>query len=135
MRGGLRWPYRPFQVTCVLVAVLLAAAFSLALSLAEYAEDQPNLSTLNREGLGERLNAKTIAIIFGNPKAISLKTASLTVACALSDAAAAGRHCRTLPLVDKDDVSRRVSGGATRRAGERGKARSIVPGLRQTAGV
>jgi hypothetical protein len=26
MTGGLRWPTRPFQVTCVLVAVLLTAA-------------------------------------------------------------------------------------------------------------
>jgi hypothetical protein len=81
MRGGLRWPYRPFQVTCVLVAVLLTAAFSLMLSLAKYAEgqpicDEPTSSNLNRDGLdrgslGERINAKTIAIIFGNPKAIS----------------------------------------------------------------
>lgn len=29
MRGGLRWPNRPSQVTCVLVAVLLTAASSL----------------------------------------------------------------------------------------------------------
>jgi hypothetical protein len=26
--GGLRWPFRPFQVTCVLVALLPTAAFS-----------------------------------------------------------------------------------------------------------
>lgn len=26
--GGLRWPFRPFQVTCLLVALLPAAAFS-----------------------------------------------------------------------------------------------------------
>jgi hypothetical protein len=28
MKGGLRWPFRPFQVKCVLVAVVLTAAFS-----------------------------------------------------------------------------------------------------------
>lgn len=28
MRGGLRWPFRPFQVTCVLVAFVPTAAFS-----------------------------------------------------------------------------------------------------------
>jgi hypothetical protein len=122
-------------VTCVLVAVLLTAAFSLELSLAEYAEDQPipdkldlgslNLGSLDLGRLGERLNAKTIAIVFGNPKA-----SSLTVAHDLSDAADAGGHSRILPLVDKDGVARRVSG----RAGERGEARSATLGVSQSAG-
>jgi hypothetical protein len=129
----LRWPFRPFQVTCVLVAVLLTAAFSLELSLAEHAEgqpipDEPTLSSFSRhslggeslsrhsldhDSLGARLSAETIAIVLGNPKATSL-----TVARALSDAAAAGGHFRVLPLVDKDAFGRRISGGAHGQAGE-----------------
>jgi hypothetical protein len=116
MRGGLRWPYRPFQVTCVLVAVLLTAAFSLMLSLAKYAEgqpicDEPTSSNLNRDSLdrgsldrgslGERINAKTIAIIFGNPKAISGNPKA----------------------------------ASTQRTGERGAARSAAPAPSQLAGA
>jgi hypothetical protein len=67
MRGGLRWLYRPLQVTCVLVAVLLTAAFSLKPSFAERAGRQPILGSRNLGSLGERLNADTIAIISGNP--------------------------------------------------------------------
>lgn len=112
MRGGLRWPCRPFQVTCVLVAVLLTAAFSLMLSLAKYAEDQPipdeptpsrlshdrlGRDSLGGDGVGERLNAKTIAIIFGNPKAASTRrggervetrpavTGAVSIGCASAD--------------------------------------------------
>lgn len=64
MRGGLRWLYRPFQVLCVLVAVLLAAAFSLQSGFAGHSG-----------GLGERLNANTIAIVSGNPNATYLAAA------------------------------------------------------------
>jgi hypothetical protein len=109
-------------VTCVLVAVLLTAAFSLDLSLAEYAEDQPVAKLANPKlgsfvcsllgCLDERLNAKTIAIIFGNPKATAR-----TIAYDPSDAADAGHNFRTLPLVDKDGATRRISGGASRGAG------------------
>jgi TPR repeat protein len=55
MRGGLRWLYRPFQVLCVLVAVLLAAAFSLQSGIAEQAgrrpiPDKPDLGSLREVG-------------------------------------------------------------------------------------
>jgi hypothetical protein len=76
MRGGLRWLTRPFQVLCVLVAVLLTAAFSLRPSVAGHAggivpvPDKPDLGSL-----GERLNADTISIIFGNPNATYLTSA------------------------------------------------------------
>jgi hypothetical protein len=93
MRGGLRWPYYwPFQVTCVLVAVLLTAAFSLkpCLSLrpalAERAGRLPtpdvrSLGSLSLGSLGGQFNANTIAII-SNPN-----VGCLAVACDPSDAA------------------------------------------------
>src|SRR5579862_4374404 len=98
-KGGLRWPHRPFQVICVLVAVLLAAAFSLQSVYAAYAAhpgarpipDKPNLGTL-----GERLNANTIAIVSGNPNATYL-----TIAYDMSDVLDDGDNFRVLPVVGK----------------------------------
>src|ERR1700685_3534830 len=99
MKGGLRWPYRPFQVICVLVAVLVAAAFSLQAVYAAYAAhpgarpipDKPNLGTL-----GERLNANTIAIVSGNPNATYL-----TIAYDMSDVLDDGDNFRILPVIGK----------------------------------
>src|SRR5271154_2979455 len=98
-KGGLRWPYRPFQVICVLVAVLVAAAFSLQAVYAAYAAhpgarplpDKPNLGTL-----GERLNGNTIAIVSGNPNATYL-----TIAYDLSDVLDDGDNFRILPVIGK----------------------------------
>ena len=98
-KGGLRWPYRPFQVICVLVAVLVAAAFSLQAGYAAYAAhpgarplpDKPNLGTL-----GERLNANTIAIVSGNPNATYL-----TIAYDMSDVLDDGDNFRILPVIGK----------------------------------
>ena len=97
MRGGLRWLTRPFQVVCVLVAVLLTAAFSLRPSVAGHAggnapvPDKPNLGSL-----GERLNANTISIISGNPNATYL-----TIAYDLSDVLDDGDNFRILPVIGK----------------------------------
>ena len=97
MRGGLRWLYRPFQVLCVLVAVLLTAAFSLSASFAGHAggnapiPDKPSLGSP-----GERLNANTIALISGNPNATYL-----TIAYDLSDVLDDGDNFRVLPVVGK----------------------------------
>src|SRR5271169_5345138 len=99
MKGGSRWPYRPFQVICVLVAVLVAAAFSLQAVYAAYAvhpgarplPDKPNLGTL-----GERLNANTIAIVSGNPNATYL-----TIAYDMSDVLDDGDNFRILPVIGK----------------------------------
>ena len=97
MRGGLRWLTRPFQVVCVLVAVLLTAAFSLRPGFAGHADgnvpipDKPNLGSL-----GERLNANTISIISGNPNATYL-----TIAYDLSDVLDDGDNFRILPVVGK----------------------------------
>lgn len=70
MRGGLRWLARPFQVLCVLVAVLLTAAFSLCSSSA-----RPRGGNALIFGgraprcLGERLSSRTITLICRNPNA------------------------------------------------------------------
>jgi uncharacterized protein len=96
MRGGLRWPHRPFQVRCVLAAVAVIAAFSSQLSLAQYAggrpiPDKPKLGTL-----GERLNENTIAIVSGNPNATYL-----SIAYDLSDVLDDGDDFRILPVIGK----------------------------------
>src|SRR5580698_9154124 len=98
-KGGLRWPKRPFQVICVLAAVLVAAAFSLQSVFAAYAAhpgarplpDKPNLGTL-----GERLNGNTIAIVSGNPNATYL-----TIAYDMSDVLDDGDNFRILPVIGK----------------------------------
>ena len=96
MRGGLRWPHRPFQVLCVLVAVVVTAAFSSPSSYAGHPgrmpiPDKPGLGTL-----GERLNTNTIAIVSGNPNATYL-----TIAYDLSDVLDDGDNFRILPVIGK----------------------------------
>jgi uncharacterized protein len=93
VRGGLRGLDRPFQVLCVLVAVLLTAAFSLRPGFAGSVPipDKPNLGSL-----GERLNANSIAIISGNPNATYL-----TIAYDLSDVLDDGDNFRVLPVIGK----------------------------------
>ena len=96
MRGGLRWLTRPFQVICVLVAVLLTAAFSLHPTLAGHAGNAPVPDKPGLGSLGERLNANTIAIISGNPNATYL-----TIAYDLSDVLDDGDNFRVLPVIGK----------------------------------
>jgi len=95
MRGGLRWPQRPFQVLCVLVAVVLTAGFSLygvaAHPGARPIPDKPSLGSL-----GERLNANTIAIVSGNPNATYL-----SIAYDMSDVLDDGDNFRILPVIGK----------------------------------
>jgi uncharacterized protein len=96
MRGGLRWPHRPFQVMCVLAAVLLTAGFSQQSGFAGHPgarpiPDKPNLGTL-----GERLNGNTIAIVSGNPNATYL-----TIAYDMSDVLDDGDNFRILPVIGK----------------------------------
>ena len=76
MRGGLRWLYRPFQVLCVLVAVLLTAAFSLQSGFAGHSGGRPVRDKPNLGSVGERLNANTIAVVSDNPKPASRQIAS-----------------------------------------------------------
>jgi uncharacterized protein len=96
MRGGLRWPNRPFQVLCVLVAVLLTAAFSPQFSFAQHAGARPIPDKPHLGSLGERLNDNTIAIVSGNPNATYL-----SIAYDLSDVLDDGDNFRVLPVVGK----------------------------------
>jgi len=95
MRGGLRWPRRPFQVLCVVVAVVVTAGFSLygvaAHPGARPIPDKPSLGSL-----GERLNANTIAIVSGNPNATYL-----SIAYDMSDVLDDGDNFRILPVIGK----------------------------------
>ncbi len=96
MWGGLRRPHRPLQVICVLVAVMLTAAFSLQFGFAARAgvrpmPDKPNLGTL-----GEQLNANTISIVSGNPNATYL-----SIAYDMSDVLDDGDNFRILPVIGK----------------------------------
>jgi TRAP transporter TAXI family solute receptor len=96
MRGGLRWPHGPYQVLCVLVAVLLSAAFTLQFGFAERAGAKPIPDKPNLGSLGERLNANTIAIVSGNPNATYL-----TIAYDLSAVLDDGDNIRILPVIGK----------------------------------
>jgi uncharacterized protein len=95
MREGLR-PHWPFQVLCVLVAVVLTAAVSLQFARAQRAGVQPIPDKPNRGTLSERLNANTIAIVSGNVNATYL-----TIAYDLSDVLDDGNNFRVLPVIGK----------------------------------
>jgi len=87
---------RPFQVLCVLVAVVLTAGFSLSYGSpthpgARPLPDKPSLGTI-----GERLNGNTIAIVSGNPNATYL-----TIAYDMSDVLDDGENFRILPIIGK----------------------------------
>ena len=69
MRGGLRWPDWPFQVICVLVAVLLTAAFSSCLGLGRHRALPPVLSVA--KNLGDHSDLDVIAIARKNPNNIA----------------------------------------------------------------
>lgn len=62
----MRWPNGPFQVTCVLVAVLLAAAFSPYPGVGGHSGAWPIISSLLKR-LGERSDPGVIAIAPNNP--------------------------------------------------------------------
>jgi hypothetical protein len=63
-----------------LVAVLLTAAFSLRSGFAGHSGERPISDKPNLGGLGERLNANTIAIVSGNPNLASRQIADLAEA-------------------------------------------------------
>lgn len=96
MRGGLRWPHRPFQVLCVVVAVVLTAGFSLQAVFAGHTGALPIPDKPALGSQGERLNANTIAIVSGNPNATYL-----TIAYDLSDVLDDGDNFRILPVIGK----------------------------------
>ena len=106
MRGGLRWPNRPFQVTCVLVALLLTAAFSWYPGVDGHHGAWPVISSLLKR-LGERSDPGVIAIAPNNPS-----TGYQLIACDFS----AGFDVRDIssvqPLNEKSGPQNRVSRSA-----------------------
>src|SRR5215207_5615296 len=100
MWGGLRRPSGPFQVICVLVAAVLAAAFSNSITHAQQRgpgpgsrpiPDKPNLGAV-----GDRINSNTIAIVSGN-----INATYLTIAYDLSAVLDDGDNFRVLPVIGK----------------------------------
>jgi len=99
MWGGLRRPRGPLQVTCVLVATVLVAAFSISPSGAQRAKGPGNLPVPDKSNLGtlgEQINTNTIAIVSGD-----LSATYLTIAYDLSAVLDDGDNFRVLPVVGK----------------------------------
>jgi TRAP transporter TAXI family solute receptor len=100
MWGGLRRPSGPFQIICVLVAAVFAAAFSSSITHAQQRgpgpgsrpiPDKPNLGAV-----GDRINSNTIAIVSGN-----INATYLTIAYDLSAVLDDGDSFRVLPIIGK----------------------------------
>jgi len=96
MWGGLRRPIGPFQVTCVLAATMVVAAFSISATYAQNARNRWFPEKQNFGGIGERVNGNTVTIVSGNPDGTYLPIA-LDLAAVLDD----GEAFRVLPLVGK----------------------------------
>ena len=73
MRGGLRRPFRPSQVVCVLVAVLLTAAFSL--QSGSTSRTGTSTDKYDFDNLGAHPSVGTIAAVPGKWNSIALKSA------------------------------------------------------------
>ncbi len=100
MRAGLHWRYGPFQVICVLVAVLPTVALSPQFGFAGSGgawlrPDSPNLG-----GLSEHLNTNAIAMVSGNPNATYL-----TICFDLSAMLDNGDNFRVLRAIEKSGWS------------------------------
>ena len=97
MGEGLRRPWGPLQVICVLATAVFAVAFSISPIGAQSRRgnlpvpDKPNLGSI-----GERINANTIAIVSGN-----LNATYLSIAYDLSTVLDDGDNFRVLPVIGK----------------------------------
>lgn len=120
MKAGMWRPPRPLQLLCIVVTVLLTAAYSVPFSLAQgfgpwestaktaakttakSAAATPVKTTAattakrNLDNLSDRLNANTVAIVSGNPN-----TTNLTITYDLSAVLDDGDNFRVLPIVGK----------------------------------
>ncbi len=95
MWGGLRRPIGPLQVSCVLAATMVVAAFSITTTYAQNARNRfPEKQSFG--ALSERANANTVTIVSGSPEG-----ASLSIAHDLSAVLDDGDEFRVLPLVGK----------------------------------
>jgi hypothetical protein len=86
----------PFQVPCVLAAVVFAAAFSISTAFAQQVRggnlpvpDKPNLGSI-----GERINSSTISIVSG-----TINATYLSIAYDMSAAVDDGDEFRVLPVI------------------------------------
>ncbi len=88
----------PFQVTCVLAAVVFAAAFSISTAFAQQVRggNQPLPDKPNLGSIGERINSDTISIVSGH-----INATSLSVAYDMSAVLDAGDEFRVLPAIGK----------------------------------
>src|SRR5262249_59134330 len=96
MRGGLRRPKGPLQVSCVLAAMVFVAAFSISPTYAQnrnrwFPEKQ------NFGAIGERLNANTLTVVSG-----TLNGTYLSVAHDLAAVLTLGAELRILPPMRQD---------------------------------
>lgn len=96
MWGGLRRPFGPFQVHCVLAATMVVAAFSISPTYAQNARNRWVPEKQNFGTFGERLNANTVTIVADSPNGTYLSIAD-DLAAVLDD----GEDFRILPLVGR----------------------------------
>src|SRR6266545_217052 len=99
MWGGLRRPKGPLQVTCVLAATVVVAAFSISPTYAQTARNRWFPEKQNFGAIVERLNANTVTIVSGN-----LNGAYLSIAADLTAVLDDGDDFRVLPIMGKDGV-------------------------------
>jgi len=99
MWEGLRRPKGPLQVTCVLAATVVVAAFSISPTYAQTARNRWFPEKQNFGAIVERLNANTVTIVSGN-----LNGAYLSIAADLTAVLDDGDDFRVLPIMGKDGV-------------------------------
>lgn len=86
----------PLQVTCVLAATMVVAAFSITAAYAQNARNRWFPEKQNFGAYGERINANTVTIVSGSPDG-----AYLSIVHDLSAVLDDGEEFRVLPLVGK----------------------------------
>ena len=100
MRVGLRWPHGPFQVTCVLVAVLPTVALSPQFGFAGCGGAWLRPDSSNLSSPSEHLNTNAIAMVSDNPNATYL-----TICFDLSAMLDNADNFRMLPAIEKSGWS------------------------------
>jgi uncharacterized protein len=86
----------PLQVTCVLAATMVVAAFSITAAYAQNARNRWFPEKQSFGALGERVNANTVTIVSGSPDGTYLSIAH-DLSAVLDD----GEEFRVLPLLGK----------------------------------
>jgi uncharacterized protein len=86
----------PLQVTCVLAATMVVAAFSITAAYAQNARNRWFPEKQNFGAFGERVNANTVTIVSSSPDGTYL-----SIAHDLSAVLDVGEEFRVLPLVGK----------------------------------